>query len=462
MIKLTRSASLPCRPEQGGTIAMQINQRGWRATAGAAAVLAAATLLAGCGGEVDSQSSPDAKPTEKEPRVITFLMSDLQNAYAKDMQPGDPYVKELSRLSGYSLKYEFLDHNSYSQQLTLRFASGQLPDVIFTASIDNPSHPNAVENGIFTELGPLIDKYGPNLKKHIPKEAWDSPNVSKDGKIYAIPSFSAAYPSSRVIYTRQDWLDKLGMKTPKSLDDFLAYFEAVKQNDVNGNGDPNDEIPFYARENLGYSEAFFGYFGVFPGIWTYKDGQMRPDLIDPRMKDAVSFYKLLYDKGYMNRDVFTTKSGDWFNNISAGKAGMWLHDVQNFMSSFNPDTKFPNQSGVKLDMLGGPVRADGKSYLYPESTGIKNVFVIPSSVKHPEEMIQFFDWAWSDDAQKEKFFSFGIKDVNYTEKDGQVSGIRRRPSTRIKTRSASTSLCSIRWGTPGCPISLFRSTGTRI
>lgn len=68
---------------------------------------------------------------------------------------------------------------------------------------------------------------------------------------------------------------------------------------------------------------------------------------------------------------------------------MWLHDVQNFMSSFNPDTKFPNQSGVKLDMLGGPVRADGKSYLYPGSTGIKNVFVIPSSVKHPEEMIGF-------------------------------------------------------------------------
>ncbi|MDF2668027.1 MAG: extracellular solute-binding protein family 1 [Paenibacillus sp.] len=388
--------------------------------AGTVAALAAVSMLAGCGGSKEPQNSPDGTAATGKPKEISFLMSDLQNAYAKEMRPGDKYVQELSKLSGYSLKYEFLDHNNYGQQLTLRFASGQLPDVIFTGSIDSSSHANAVENGIFTELGPLIDKYGPNLKKHIPEEAWKSPSVSKNGKIYGIPSFSATYPSSRVIYIRQDWLDKLGMKAPKSLDDFLAYFEKVKQNDMNGNGDPNDEIPFYARENLGYSEAFFGHFGVFPGVWTYKDGQMTPDVIDPRMKEAISFYKLLYDKGYMNRDVFTTKSGDWFNNISTGKAGMWLHDVQNLMSSFNPDTKFPNQSNVKLDMLGGPTRADGKSYLHPGSTGIKNVFVIPSSVEHPEEIIKYFDWAWSDSPEKDKFLSFGIKDVNYSEKDGKV------------------------------------------
>lgn len=389
-------------------------------TAGTAAALAAVSMLAGCGGAKNSQNSPDGDAATDKPREISFLMSDVQNAYAKEMRPDDPYVKELSRLSGYSLNYEFIDANNYNQQLTLRFASGQLPDVIFTGSIESPSHANAVENGIFTELGPLIDKYGPNLKKHIAKEAWNSPSVSKNGKIYGIPSFAAAYPSSRVIYIRQDWLDKLGMKTPKSLDDFLAYFEKVKQTDMNGNGDTNDEIPFYARENLQYSDAFFGYFGVYPTIWTYKNGQMQPDLLDPRMKEAVSFYKLLYDKGYMNRDVFTTKSGDWFNNISAGKAGMWLHDVQNLMSSFNPDTKFPNQSGVKLDLLGGPVRSDGKSYLFPGYTGIKNVFVIPSSVKNPEEIIKYFNWVWSDDPAKDKFFSFGIKDINYTEKDGKV------------------------------------------
>lgn len=47
----------------------------------------------------------------------------------------DRYVKELSRLSGYNLNFEFLGHgNDFTQQMTVRFASGELPDLIRTDS----------------------------------------------------------------------------------------------------------------------------------------------------------------------------------------------------------------------------------------------------------------------------------------------------------------------------------------
>ena len=35
----------------------------------------------------------------------------------------------------------------------------------------------------------------------------------------------------------------LGMKEPETWEDWLAYWRAVRDNDLNGNGDPSDEIP---------------------------------------------------------------------------------------------------------------------------------------------------------------------------------------------------------------------------
>src|SRR5690606_41310860 len=45
----------------------------------------------------------------------------------------DIYTKELSKLSGYNLKFEFVGHGAdFIQQMTVRFASKDLPDMVRT------------------------------------------------------------------------------------------------------------------------------------------------------------------------------------------------------------------------------------------------------------------------------------------------------------------------------------------
>lgn len=383
-----------------------------------AAVLCSSVGLAACGGKTGQEgATPGGEESQKPPREIKFLMIDGNLPYAKEYKADDKYNAELSKLSGYKTSWEFVDQNTYWQQLTVRFASGDLPDVVYTNSIDNSSHPNAVENGIFTELGPLIDKYGPNIKKNVPPEVWKTPAISKNGKIYGLPRLNAIYPSSRVVFVRQDWLDKLGLKQPVTVDDYLAYFEAVKKTDLNGNGE-HDEIPFYVRENMVYSELFFGYFGAYPGLWRLRGDRMEPDIIQPQMLEAIKFWKMLYDKGYVNKDMFTTKSSDWVKNIQSGKAAMWLHDVQNYAGQWSKDF-FVNQPGVKIGMLRGPVDKNGKTPLVPNYSPRNSLFVIPAKTKNPEDIIKYFDWAWSN-PEASKFFSYGIKGVNYTEENGVI------------------------------------------
>jgi putative aldouronate transport system substrate-binding protein len=384
-------------------------------------VLTFTSLLAACGSE-ENQPKDDPKANEEESgeeevsKSIDILLSHSNVEYAMQAKDDDPYIKELSELSNYDLSYEFLGHgNDFAQQMTIRFASGDLPDLIRTDSINSTMHPGALEQGVFQELGPLIDEYGPNLKKKIPEEVWNSPKVSKDGKIFAVPALSAL-PASRVVFIRQDWLDQLDMKQPETIEEYLAFFEAVKTNDVNGNGDPNDEYGFYVRENLIYSHLFFTSFGAHPELWYMQDGQMTPGMIMPEMKESIAFWKMLYDKGYINPNLFTNKSSDWVAGIKKGEAGLWSHSSYAYPTAWNEES-FVDQPNVKLSMIAPP-KGPGGQGLSPKVDQIYFAWVIPSETEHPEEIIKFLNWAWSDEA--DNFFDFGINRVNYTEEDGAV------------------------------------------
>lgn len=187
---------------------------------------------------------------------------------------------------------------------------------------------------------------------------------------------------------------------------------------MNENGDPNDEYGFYVRENLSYSDIFFKEFGYHPNEYVYRDGTLQPGLIQPEIKDALAFWKMMYDKGYINPNLFTNKSSDWRAGIKQGKAGIWMHDVSNYQEDWAPEL-FVNEKNVNIGMLEGPQGPKGKG-LGTEGDSIAGVWVIPTTNKNPEEAIKYLDWAWSS-PEAEKFFAYGIEGVNHTvEADGTI------------------------------------------
>lgn len=63
-----------------------------------------------------------------------------------------------------------------------------------------------------------------------------------DGHIYTIPTI-VNVPGSQSVMIRQDWLDAPGNGRSHQLGQWVELWRAIKANDLNGNGDPNDEIP---------------------------------------------------------------------------------------------------------------------------------------------------------------------------------------------------------------------------
>src|SRR5690606_24850929 len=68
-------------------------------------------------------------------------------------------------------------------KLNVLMASNTAPDIIFT--YNKPTVENYVRSGGLTDLGPLIDEYGPNLKEVL---APSLPYGIFEGKQYAIPA----------------------------------------------------------------------------------------------------------------------------------------------------------------------------------------------------------------------------------------------------------------------------------
>ncbi|KQX48869.1 extracellular solute-binding protein [Paenibacillus sp. Root444D2] len=389
-------------------------------------------LLTACSSK-DRPVATDAKATATEtskvpvPATFNVLSNDGAYAYTKQAKKDDKYTTEMSKLfSDYigqptNIQFEFIPSSDYSAQVTVRFASGDIPEVVTSSSITDPAHPTAVENGIFLQLNDLLDKYGKNIKAKIPDYVWQNPLVSKDGKIYGIPK-PITPMSPQALLIRKDWLDKLGMKQPETLDEYLAFFEKVKTTDLNGNGQ-NDEVGYELRGGFGFSNFFFYAFGLTGGennvlAWHDVNGQFLPDIINPKMKDAIKFYKLLYDKGYVNKDFVNVKDADWNKAIQSDKVAMWSHDLRN-LNTWTTD-KFDSKKAV-VDLLPGAKQSNGQYLLGPRGAGIAKVYILNAKAKNPERFIQFLDWAYTEDAKKNTFFNYGIKDINYTESNGQIN-----------------------------------------
>ncbi|WP_010277126.1 extracellular solute-binding protein [Paenibacillus senegalensis] len=327
----------------------------------------------------------------------------------------DKYVEKIRELSGINIRIDpLIPWQDYQQKMNLLFAGGDLPDLLQTQGINVAEVAPAVDHGALQPLNDLIEEHGPNLKKHIPEEAWNSPKVSKDGIIYGIPQIKFV-PNDHVVYIRKDWLDELGLEHPKTVDDYIEMLRAFKEGDPNGNGRP-DEIPVSGRVNFAFTNIFFGAYDVIPDGWKYENDQLVPNFIRPAMKEALEVYQLLYQEKLLDNEFMVQQGKDWDAKIKGqGTVGMWQH------AATYPDKWLievqANTPSAEVVILPAPVGPDGKGGASRGST-VGMVYVIPTSNENPEIAIRYLDWLLSDEAKR--LLTYGIEGHNYTMEGNQI------------------------------------------
>ncbi|WP_274649261.1 ABC transporter substrate-binding protein [Paenibacillus humicola] len=278
-----------------------------------------AALLAGCSGSANNESGSAAAGNESGNNAAGGKVK-LTAIITKH-----PLTEELAKMkwlqdaedrAGVDIQWQEVTAD-WDQKKGALLAGGDVPDLIVG--------PNAISDadiaqfpGLFQDLTDLVAKDAPNVQAMFN----DKPETKviatqTDGKIYGLPKYQRFWPATATRqFINQKWLDHLGLKMPTTWDELFNVLKAFKDQDANGNGDPNDEIPMdFAPTGTGG----FGYFqptvllgsegitltdGSGTGYFV-EDGKVKNFLTDDRYKQMVEFLHKCYAAGLINPEVFT-------------------------------------------------------------------------------------------------------------------------------------------------------------
>lgn len=367
------------------------------------------SAMTGCGKygkttEGDSSSSEEQKPALK---TLNIWMKDDYNQY--------PVAKLLEERTGYKVQYDMLPQNNAEEKLNLLMASGEQYDAITTGtgqSFRNLYYQYAT-NGALLDLSSLIENYAPNVTKSVKATSFEIVNV--EGKKYCIPNGGSGKGNvSFNLVVRQDWLDKINMKMPETVEEFITMLRLFKEKDPGGNGQNNVPLSTcWSTDADTMIPNVAGAYGLING-WNDHNEKLIPMVMDPAFKEYIKLLNNLYTQGLLDNEFPTNKSSTLKEKFASGKVGVIPLAWYDMPSVYDALLKnYPDAKPVYMPILKGK---DGKSGL-PAVTGIDRMTYIPKSAKNPEHAIKWINAKL--EPETFKLMCIGEEGKHYTIKDGK-------------------------------------------
>ncbi|WP_448719574.1 extracellular solute-binding protein [Microbacterium natoriense] len=299
-----------------------------------ASVVAAALALTACGSSGDSDGGGNA---ETQPAESVTWMTMLHTPTTPEAD--GPIQTALEEYTGTKLDIQWVPDASKDEKINAALASDSLADITSITNTSNTSVRQALKSGQFWDVEKYLKDY-PNLSK-IDEQTIASARV--DGHLYGVPFQK---PMARYgVLVRQDWLDNLGLEAPHTIEELgdVAVAFATQDPDGNGQDDTTGFIDRLESFKLGF-KTLAGYFGAGNNWEITDDDEVVPAFQTDEFKDAMEWYRGLYEQGAVNSEFVTMQKQNQQDAIAQGKGGIvvtGLFEAKNYMNlalSADPNT----------------------------------------------------------------------------------------------------------------------------
>ena len=359
------------------------------------AMLAAAILLAGMMFGATALAS-EADPFGKYETPIEITMVKNLGSGALEFPQGDSiesnvWTREFEEVLG--IKSRFLwttNEQQYTQKVNIAITSNELPDVM---AISRTQMKMMYENGQLMDISEVLSKYAAPYTWEILNSdgGIGLKSATFDGKLYAIPQVSAGLMSAKVLWIRTDWLDKLDLKIPTTVDEFMAVADAFTNQDPDGNG-VKDTFGLAFHKDLfdvGYAclEGFFNAYGAYPNIWVNTGDSLAYGSVLPEMKTALGALRDMYTKGLIDPEFGVKDSNKVNEDVGAGRFGMMFGDFWNAAWINSVKVANPTMECVPVaipSLSGAPAKAQ-------IPFGTITYYVVSANCKNPEAIVKMLN-----------------------------------------------------------------------
>jgi len=303
---------------------------------------------------------PATAPSGKPPVAIT---ASKRLSGAVKFAKGDSVENSLfTRLAkeafgiDWKIAWTWVTYDEAQQKYSLGMASGQLPD--FMETVPNPTFPKMVQANAVEDITDVYNAVADPewVKKPLEtneRAAWDIAEVN--GRKFALPQLGLAAQNQKVLWYRQDWLEKINMAVPKTVDEVGQVGRAIVKANLGKGTTVGLPIPQNVIGWGGGMHPVFGAYGVMPGFWTEAGDGLTYNTLLPPVKEVLGILRQWYADGVINSDFY---SRDDFktNEIPAGnQAGMIFEEYYFSLDPGPASTKNdPQAHWAWADLPTGP------------------------------------------------------------------------------------------------------------
>ena len=350
----------------------------------------------------------ETTPFGRYPEEVIYTLGKMTGMNNSNLPKGDTYedngyTRYLKKQLNIQNKdvFEAGENDNYQETVSMTIASRELPDVMVVNDMDMLQL--LVDNDLIEDLTQVYEDCTSSRIKDIynsyGSEILD--NVTFNGKLMALPETNIDDGPS-LCWLRKDWMDKLGLDAPETVEDVENIVHEFVQKDPGGNG-KGETVGLVCDDELtggcGYSyeyqnDIIFASFGAFPKQWIYnKDGEVVYGSVQNEAKAALGKLRQMYQQGTLDNNFLMRESSNIIELIVSGKCGSffgaWWSPNNPLMSAMqkNPNAEWQPYL-IQTDK-------DGQTSFASQNPNDKYV-VVRKGYKHPEIVMKIVSVLFDD------------------------------------------------------------------
>ena len=361
--------------------------------------------MVACGNEKAPEAAPEKAPEaapEKTPEAVPEaetkepgIVKVLTTPFSTETDAADLAIFAQME-EALNIKFEFEIVTDIEQVVSTQIAAGGVTADIFRCG--SISGEVLAASGTVVTLSDYFDTTLADAAAVLESNDYLKRAVTcADGNVYWLPKYYTA-PISSIPMIRQDWLDKLNLETPTTIEELHDVLVAFRDGDPNGNGEA-DEIP-YDTMQLSYTWLYTApWFGIEPVACWYQmalddNGNVESWLTTEEGKALITTLNQWYEEGLLFNDLANENTDIYTEHLLADRIG--FNTYGNYSMGYDAAVEAATPgSGAKYVFLEPPTTGYG-------TTGVRmggissTLHYISSKGENIEDALRVFNYCFSE------------------------------------------------------------------